>query len=76
MIGAIELVKDRESKEPFGTQDRVGQEVYKKGLRENIILRPLGNVIYFFLPLSIKKNEIKTIIKKALKIIKLYPLEF
>ncbi len=30
-------------------QDRIGMEIYKKGLKNNLILRPLGNIIYLYL---------------------------
>lgn len=57
-IGAIELVKDREKKEPYSIEERIGLKVFKEGLKRALILRPLGNVIYFFLPLTIKEKEI------------------
>ncbi|MBU1810227.1 MAG: adenosylmethionine--8-amino-7-oxononanoate transaminase, partial [Candidatus Omnitrophica bacterium] len=70
MIGAIELVKNKKKKLPFGFKQRLGLEIYKQGLKEGIILRPLGNIIYFYLPLCIKKTEILTVLGKAFKIIK------
>lgn len=62
MIGAIELIKDNSKK-------RIGLEIYQRGLKENILLRPLGNVIYFFLPLCITEKEIKLVTGKAHKIL-------
>ncbi|MEE8359885.1 MAG: adenosylmethionine--8-amino-7-oxononanoate transaminase [Candidatus Omnitrophota bacterium] len=73
MIGAIELVKDRETKEEFELKDRIGYRVYKEGLKVGIILRPLGNIIYFYLPLCIKKTEIDKILRKAFKVLKDLP---
>ena len=29
MVGAIELVKDKETKEPFPSEERVGYQIYK-----------------------------------------------
>jgi len=69
MIGAIELVKNKKTKEPFGLKERIGLEVYKKGLKQGLILRPLGSVVYFFLPLSIKKYQLIRILEKTFKII-------
>jgi len=69
MIGALELVKNKKTKRPFGIGDRVGMRVYTEGLKENIILRPLGNIVYFYLPLSISEKEIETILEKAYAII-------
>ena len=60
-VGAIELVKDKRTKEPFGIKERVGLEIYKEGLKNNLLLRPLGNIVYFFLPLSLTDAELKDI---------------
>ena len=39
------------------------------GLKENIVLRPLGNIIYFFLPLCVKKREIELILDRTFRVI-------
>jgi len=69
MIGALELVKNKKTKEPFGLDKRIGLEIYEKGLKQGLILRPLGSIVYFFLPLSIKKYQLSSILKKTFKII-------
>lgn len=58
MIGALELVKDKSLKKPFGFNERIGAYIYKEGLKKNTIPRPLGNIIYLYLPLCIKKGEL------------------
>jgi adenosylmethionine-8-amino-7-oxononanoate transaminase len=68
-IGAIELVKDKNTKEPFPPERRMGLEVYKKALEENLILRPLGDVIYFFLPLCAKKEELEDIFERSTRVL-------
>ena len=70
MIGAIELVKDKRTKESFSLKERAGLEVYKEGLKRNLILRPLGNIIYLFLPLGIKMAEVDYILDETYKVIK------
>lgn len=65
MIGAIELVKDKDTKEPFSFKERIGMKIYQEGLKHNLILRPLGNIIYFYLPLSIKERELRLILKQT-----------
>lgn len=70
MIGAIELVKDKKTKQTFTLEERIGLKVYKKGLKQGIILRPLGNIIYLYLPLCIKKSEMYIILEKTFKVIK------
>jgi adenosylmethionine-8-amino-7-oxononanoate aminotransferase len=62
MIGAFELVKDKDKKTVFGFDERIGMKIYKEGLRRNLILRPLGNIIYLFLPLSVKAEELDHIL--------------
>jgi len=60
LINAIELVKDKETKKPFDSKLRLGYQIYKKALQSGLILRPLGDVIYFNPPLNITKAEIDT----------------
>ncbi|OGW82960.1 MAG: adenosylmethionine--8-amino-7-oxononanoate transaminase [Omnitrophica bacterium RIFCSPLOWO2_01_FULL_45_10] len=70
MIGAIELVKNKKTKENFGFKDRIGLKIYKRGLKRSLVLRPLGNVMYLFLPLCVKKNELEYILDNTYNIIK------
>ena len=69
-VAVIELVKDKTSKEPFGLNERIGLEIYKKGLEENLLLRPLGHIIYLFLPLATRLEEVDEITKRTSDIIK------
>lgn len=57
MIGAIELVKDPVTKEEFDWQKRIGYQIYKLALKNGVLLRPLGNIIYFIPPYVINENE-------------------
>jgi len=70
MIAALELVKDKKTKERLSPKQRIGLEVYKRGLKNNLVLRPLGDIIYFFLPLCVRKNELKDILTRAYEVIK------
>jgi adenosylmethionine-8-amino-7-oxononanoate aminotransferase len=69
MVGAIELVRDKKTKRSFDVKERIGQRIFQKGLEENLILRPLGDVIYLFPPLSITKTQLTDILKKTFKVI-------
>jgi len=69
MIGAIELVKNKTTKEGFDPSDRVGQRVYAEGLKKNLILRPLGDIIYFYLPYCMTEEEIRIVTDSAYNII-------
>ncbi len=65
MITAIELVKNKATKEPYPWQQRRGLEVYKYGLKHQALLRPLGNVVYFMPPYVITTDEIKFLVDVA-----------
>ncbi|MCX5748660.1 MAG: adenosylmethionine--8-amino-7-oxononanoate transaminase [Candidatus Saganbacteria bacterium] len=71
-IFAIELVKDKRTKEPFRFEDRVGYKIYKEGLKHNLILRPIGDVIYLFLPLSTDSARLNEILAKTRRVLAFY----
>ena len=72
LINAIELVKNKETKESFESEKRVGYEIYKIALKNGLLLRPLGNVLYFNPPLTITKDEIDCAIERCIKSIDIY----
>jgi adenosylmethionine-8-amino-7-oxononanoate aminotransferase len=65
MILAIEMVKHKPSREPFDWRERRGLKVYRHGLERGVLLRPLGNVVYFMPPYVIKPEEIEFMAKVA-----------
>ena len=69
MVAAFEMVKDKSTKQPFETSRRVGLEIYKRGLAQNLILRPLGNVTYLFLPLCTSAEDLEIILEKTYAVI-------
>ena len=69
MISALELVQDKATMTPFPAEHRVGWHVYHAGLEEGVILRPLGNVIYLWLPLSVSLDEIDDIVERSFQVI-------
>lgn len=69
MIGALELVKNKKTKTHFSFKERIGLKIYQEGLNKKIILRPLGDIIYLYLPLRITKTEIATILDKTFRVI-------
>ena len=62
MVG-IELVQDKETKEPFPWEERVGYAVSLEIRRLGMITRPLGDNIVFMPPLSSTEMEIKEMIR-------------
>ncbi len=65
MIVAIELVKNKQTREAYPWQQRRGLKVYQYALRCGVLLRPLGNVIYFMPPYVITEQEIALMIEVA-----------
>ncbi len=61
MVAAFELVQDKRSKTPFDASKRAGWQVYLRGLEKGLILRPLSDVVYLFLPLSVTTEQIEEI---------------
>ncbi|HXN10437.1 MAG TPA: adenosylmethionine--8-amino-7-oxononanoate transaminase [Steroidobacteraceae bacterium] len=65
MIAAIECVVDQASREPWPASERRGWRVYRYALEHGVLLRPLGNVIYFMPPYVITREEIDLMVDVA-----------
>ncbi len=58
MIAAVELAD-------YPSNVRIGLQVYRYGLDHGVLLRPLGNVIYFMPPYIITYEQIETMLRVA-----------
>lgn len=67
MIAAVELVRDKSTREPFPSADRRGMRVYLHGLTRECLLRPLGNVVYFMPPYVVTESEIDHLVDVAIE---------
>lgn len=65
MINAIELVVNKETKERFDSNDRIGYKIYNKALENGLLLRPIGNILYFNPPYIIEEKEMDIMISKT-----------
>ncbi len=61
LMGAVEIVKDPETKQPFPWEDRHGARICERARAEGVLVRPLGDVIVIMPPLAISIDEIDTI---------------
>lgn len=66
MILAIEMVKDKTARKSYDWKERRGLRVYQHGLKQGVLLRPLGNVVYFMPPYVINEDEIRLMAKTAI----------
>ncbi len=62
MIGALEL-------KSLSGEERMELKVHREGLKEGLILRPLGNVVYLFLPLCTKEEELEEIVCRCHRVL-------
>jgi len=58
MMAGIELVRDRKTKEPYPWPEQIGARVCRRAREENVLLRPLGNVLVIMPPLAINAEEL------------------
>jgi adenosylmethionine-8-amino-7-oxononanoate aminotransferase len=65
MILAIEMVKEKKGRVPYPWQERRGLRVYQYGLKNGVLIRPLGNVIYFMPPYVITPDQIRLLARIA-----------
>ncbi len=57
MVG-IEMVADKDSKEPYPPKERMGHRVIMEARRRGLIIRPLGDVVVLMPPLGISIDEL------------------
>jgi adenosylmethionine-8-amino-7-oxononanoate aminotransferase len=69
MILAIEMVKNKTTREAYPWQQRRGRRAYVKALEQGVLLRPLGDVIYFMPPYVITTEQIDLLAGAAASVI-------
>ncbi|WP_152396470.1 adenosylmethionine--8-amino-7-oxononanoate transaminase [Paenibacillus guangzhouensis] len=68
MIAAMDLYQDAASRTPFASETRIGNQIYQAGLDEGLILRPLGDTIYYWLPLSTTPEQVAEITERTIRV--------
>ncbi len=63
MVGAIELVKDKTTKEAVPPDLRINRIISQKAFELGAIIRPLGNIVYLLPPLIITEKQIDELIE-------------
>jgi adenosylmethionine-8-amino-7-oxononanoate aminotransferase len=62
MVG-IELVKEKQSKESYLLEEKVGIKVILEARKKGLIIRPLGDVIVIMPPLSISCGDLEKLVE-------------
>ncbi len=72
LIAGIELVKNRETKESYSWEEKIGIKVCLEARKRGLITRPLNNVLVIMPPLSIdmtQLNNVMDILYESLEVV-------
>ncbi|SFV29341.1 adenosylmethionine--8-amino-7-oxononanoate transaminase [Pseudoxanthomonas sp. KAs_5_3] len=59
MMLAFELTRDGDKAAPFPTAARVGLKAYRAALERGVVLRPLGDVLYWMPPYCVEPDDLQ-----------------
>ncbi len=62
MVG-IELVEDKETKEPYPPKIKMGWRVAELAMENEVLIRPLGNVVVLMPPLGIPMEDLRKLVR-------------
>jgi adenosylmethionine-8-amino-7-oxononanoate aminotransferase len=68
-VAAIELVSNKATKDAGGYLDQIGPRLYPEFLQRGLLLRPLGNVLYFMPPYVITDAEVEWVIEQITDVV-------
>ena len=55
-------VRNKDTKEPYAPEEKMGIQVIMEARKRGVIIRPLGNVIVLMPPLSITDEQLQTLL--------------
>ena len=58
LMGGVEVVKDKRTKEAYPFDERVGYQITMEARKQGVMLRPLGDVIVLMPPLAVSLEEL------------------
>jgi L-2,4-diaminobutyrate transaminase len=64
-VGAVELVRDRATKEGFPEDDKLGPRVFRRLLDKGVIIRAVGDVLCFCPPYVISEADLDAILDRT-----------
>jgi adenosylmethionine-8-amino-7-oxononanoate aminotransferase len=65
-LGKNETIRQREPMIQYDWKERRGMKVYQYVMEHGVLLRPIGNVVYFIPPYVVNSDEIKLMAKAAM----------
>ncbi|MGH8215222.1 MAG: adenosylmethionine--8-amino-7-oxononanoate transaminase, partial [Rhodanobacteraceae bacterium] len=66
LIAAFDLVADPSSRAPYPAGERRGLRFYRQALARGMLLRPLGDTVYFLPPYCIEEGDIDSMVNAAI----------
>ncbi len=66
MVVAFELTRDGDRHTPFPAAARVGLQAYKAALARGVVLRPLGDVLYWMPPYCVDEQQLALLAETTL----------
>ncbi|OLN34043.1 adenosylmethionine--8-amino-7-oxononanoate transaminase [Desulfosporosinus metallidurans] len=69
MVG-IELVRDKQTKEPYTLEENIGHQVILEARRHGLIIRPLGNVLVLMPILAMSEEQLQQVLSITYQAIK------
>ncbi len=58
LMAGVELVRDRDDREPYPLEERIGFKVCLRARDKGLLIRPLGDVVVIMPPLSIEREHL------------------
>ena len=62
MMAGIELVKNKETREPFPLAERKGHMIAAECRRRGLLIRPIGNIVVLVPPLAATERELRKMV--------------
>jgi len=69
LIGALELVADKNTKRPFPEELLIGEQVVRAAQKNGLILRPIGESVIFAPPFIINNSEIDDMFDRTSRVL-------
>ena len=70
LMAGIELVRDKESREPYPAGMRMGWKVAEEAMNNEVLIRPLGDVVVLMPPPGIPMEDLKKLVRATYDSIK------